>query len=443
MTSLNYIITIKFLEMKYLKKPLKSGVLLLGVGTMILGGCQPQSPLFGPDETNTQLNFLSEPVYNNTQTVRNVGPYLDFAFYEDFETTRLFQYHEDSEVAHAYIMKDTDAQSPRELAQQLGFRSMGLVYEEVMAAQQAYVEGWQEKIEGMSEDELAVLQQNPPAPFAPVVYANQDWLHVNEGAGTITLKVRDHELAYLLSPEGVISAGGAIYQYTGDQVKFLVDGNPTHLNELLHATSDDPSANVRVSTLEINPLTQSNQIARTGALTCRGDQAGFVLYHTGKVEHYTYTTYSYEYQCAYDSDYYNCWYSQTSGMPYEQKLSACCPRVYTPSTKHRFWTEINSRTDCPFRLGPLCLGGSESFSVEFLQISGSYSYILGGTTRSFGFTTTSGVPGSRMSRTLYDGNPISTPEADVDFRAVQNIQINTVGGVVFSGYDATCNVDYQ
>ena len=172
----------------------------------------------------------------------------------------------------------------------------------------------------------------------------------------------------------MIAVGGALYQYTGDLVKFMpLDGKNT-IDDLINAQSDSEITGIKVSQVVTGNSASNN---RDSSSSCEQGSTGnggadHGLYVRGQSFHRTYTHYTYQYDCQYDSAYYTCWYQETSGMSYQAKLNACCPRIPIPHPRSEVYSNVNSRTSCDVSLLFFCLG-DESIPVDELRISGVFT----------------------------------------------------------------------
>ena len=183
-----------------------------------------------------------------------------------------------------------------------------------------------------------------------------------------------------------------------------LDGKNT-VNDLIKSEDNLDSKGIKVTKVIVE---DSNLQNRNSSVTCvngaTGNDADNGHYVAGEITHRKYNTYVYEYVCAYDSAYYTCWYQTTSGMSYEDKLHACCPRQPVQRRNSELYTKINSRTSCGFTLFFLCLG-DESIDVDRLRIRGMFRQYKNGTTYETLYNE-SGYNTAYFTHVLYDGTEL-------------------------------------
>jgi hypothetical protein len=344
-----------------------------------------------------------DQIFNSSKTIRYNGNYLDFAYYDEFEMIKAFRYNQNARNTVRSEFSNLIAKSPKDLAAELGFTSLQHKYEELVAIQQAYVQDLYNRFKEYSQEELKKLDPNDFPPFAPEIYQHKDILTINEDSGSFELKVQNTELAYLLNEDGVVAIAGAMYQYQGDVVKFMPMNGENTINDLLNSVADVESKGIKVSEVEYqNPdgINKNHTSSCINGATGNGG-ADHGHYMTAEITHVKYNTYTYEYACAYDSAYYTCWYSTTSGMSYEDKLHICCPRVSVQRRNSEIYAKINSRTSCAFSFFGLCMGDA-SISVDRLRIRGSFRQNRNGQTYEYLYNE-SGYNTAYFTYVLYDG----------------------------------------
>ena len=98
-------------------------------------GCQTETQ---QENLDTTIQNATNVIYNTSETVRNNGNYLDFAFYDEFEIIKRFKHHQSFGKTVTSDFSNLNPISPKELADELGFKSLGHKYEELIEIQEAY-----------------------------------------------------------------------------------------------------------------------------------------------------------------------------------------------------------------------------------------------------------------------------------------------------------------
>lgn len=352
---------------------------------------------------NLDLENVANVVYNSSETIRNNGNYLDFAYYDEFEGVKKFKYNQSIGKVFESTKSNLTAIKPIDLANELNFKSLGHKYDELIQIQRDYEISLNHKYSSYSKKELEKLDLDQILRFAPEIYRHLDILNIDENTGQLQLKVVDLQLAYLLNEKGIISIGGALYQYTGDQVKFMPLNGKNKVSDLLNTTTNDDVSGIKVSEISF----QNSNTGRNDVVTCQqgatGNNAENGLYISGEITHRTFSTYIYEYVCAYDSNYYVCWYQNTSGLSYNEKIDACCPRQPVLRRVSKVDVRVNSRTSCDFWF-IFCFGDG-SQSVDELNITGTFGLFRGGAWQNTLFNVSENNT-AYLSHNLYDGSEL-------------------------------------
>jgi hypothetical protein len=398
--------------------------ILFIVSIVFLSSCG-NDPSISIDHENQNVS----QVFNVSQTIRNNGNFLDFAYYDEFEATRKFHYLRDRGTSMDLNYSTYKPIAPKDLATQLGFKSMGHIFDELIEIQNDYIGELMHRYHQLSKEEKEQLNQNGIDKFAPQVRAKQHMLLLDEETGTFQMKVHDTELAYLLNEDGIIAVAGAVYQYTDTKVKFMPMNGSNTINDLLETESDNEANGIRVSTIEVKYVDFNEQKGGLGSTSCRGEEKdpisgpGFsaslrYYYHTGGFIFTNYTTYSNTYNCAYDSAYYTCWYQETSGMSYEQKLQACCDVVSTPIQNSRVTSSLigYSRQKMIFWWMHL------RHNKISMRINGSANYTRNGVFTNIPVNSTR-FNTDEMGITIYDGPFINAINANLTFTSVARTDV--------------------
>lgn len=365
---------------------------------VLLNGCSENLEL----EQQTPPDMPSV-VYNSTETVRSNGYFLDFAYYEEFEKVRT-----------THNRPESFQQTARELADELGFQSMGHKYEALLKAQQSYISNLTQQVQ---QAELSAADAEKLPRFAPYVLANKHLVNLDEEKGSINLKVHDLDLAYLLSEDGVVLVAGALYQYTEDMVKSMPVTDPNSYDEFIKADQDNEDLNLRVSKIDIQAVDSGND--RTGPLYCQTGMSGVDnIYLEALIEHMSYVTYVYQPGvCQYDAAYYSCWYGSAAGLPYDLRVQACCPGSQVPVVNSYFYAQVQSRTSCAF-LAPFCFG-DEPINIAELSLWGVGSYLENGVQQSFSVSHT-GYNIALNKYIIYDGPRVYDVTGSFSFTGIVN-----------------------
>ena len=350
---------------------------------------------------------LDESVYNDTKTVRTNGDYLDFMSFKEFESARDYQFLVNS-PEQGFI---GEMKHPKEIADELNFYSLGHLFEEIKADQQKHLT----KLYESSEEELSNLDlTDQKVIFSPIVLDHLDLLNLDVNTASISLKLFDQDMAYLLNENGVVLVGGAFYQYSDRFVKVSPYSHEFDMNSFLTAETNDEEKNIFFNEVTIETSELKNSAGRS--VNCRGDLPGTPLYVRGVINHIRITE-----QVSNCESTPECW--QTGQIE-------CC---FEPITiyRSRFLMENTSYTECPFTLIAWCVGGDKRQQISNLGISGSYSYSVNGSTFSNSFEFVSNNV-SKQIYNIYLGDRLSSVNANATFVGNNTIAITSAFGQIFT-----------
>lgn len=383
-----------------------------------------------PEVEESTIDIQVQLTYNESETVRNNGKFLDFAYYEEFENIR--KYHRLPQPdSYESPYSSLQLVSPKALSEELNFQSMGRKYEWLQTVQKNYMDNIKARYEAnpelFTESYVSGLSR-----FAPELYDNQHIIKLNEDNGTYELKVKDLDLAYLLNEDGVVAIGGAFYQYTDQLVKFIPIKDNSSYDQILSAGSEVPNLGLKVSEIQTEIISESVNDP-VGPEFCTGDINGR-LFINGIVEHRTFVVYEQETGCIYDNAYYSCWYGSAAGLPYNLRLAACCPPRDVPVVKSQLYARAESWSNCDVSiLGLFCIGGNERANITTLGVSGNGTYVENGSTQSFNFNDV-GTNIAVNTRYIYDGDRINNVCGIFNFTGTFTL-IGTNTGA--------CSINYQ
>ena len=304
------------------------------------------------EETLKDLNPtlpLDEMVYNNTKTIRTNGKYLDFMSFDEFDAIRSYQYYVNSEEQSL----EYDSKHPKEIAEELGFYSMGHLFEDILISQKEYIDNLELKL---SEEELSNLNlTDDEVIFSDMVLKYKEILNLDIHTGNISLKVFDPDIAYLLDENGVVLVGGVFYQYSDSFIKVSPYTHEFSMDLFLETDENDSEKEIFYNNIIVETSENLNNNAKARTTVCTDFLSNTRLYINGYIKHIKAT--EIVSNCESNPD---CW---ATGQ-----LECCFEPTYIYKSIIR--VENYSYTTCG---GFLCLGGPRRWAIDELGMSGSYS----------------------------------------------------------------------
>lgn len=337
----------------------------------------------------------SDFAFNESKTIRSNGVFMEFLSYEDFKASRNFNLLSNSTNFSIPSQTGFVLKHPKEIAEELNFRSLRHLFEEIQESQKQHLQNILKNYDDLDQFKL---ENNEPI-FSELVFKYQHLLNIDESTGMISLKFYDPEFAYLLNEDGIVAAAGMVYQYTDKYIKSTRLTPDVDLTLLINSNSSDKNKDIIVN--EVKVVSGSRSVASGREAGCSVPLTGSRLFIVGRIEQIDYT-----------EEVNNC-YSDESCFATGQFI--CC---YEPTIVYgsHLYVQNKSYTSCG---GPIifnyCFGGDELYNIDEIGVSGSFAY-----TAITGVSANSTFQENKfntceLKRTLYFGDRLSSSNATVTF----------------------------
>ena len=164
-------------------KPISKWSASLLLTLVFIYGCSDN-----PEVEQSTVDIQALLTYNQSETIRNNGKFLDFAYYEEFENIR--KYHRLPQP-ESYVSPFSDLKlvGPKALSEELNFQSMGHKFEYLQTIQQNYLENLKARYDAEPELFTEEYLANIPR-FAPEIYDHQHMVKINEDIPLLVVRKR-------------------------------------------------------------------------------------------------------------------------------------------------------------------------------------------------------------------------------------------------------------